>query len=305
MKKTIRYIIGLIIFISIATTVLAISKTDKIEAKLTSSANELKEGQEVTITLKFDKYNQIVKGINAFIGTLQYDEEVFEKVSETDFKTENNWEELKYNIETKELVAIKKAGSKKEENILQLKLKVKNEVIPRKTDVKISQIVTSEGKEDLLMEDAVTEVDIVKEQETIPEKPDKITSKEYRISEEYIERVLPETTVAEFKQNVITEQEIVFLDEIGNKLNENDVISTGTILKVGSTLQYTLVVTGDIDEDSKITINDLAEEKLHLINYKTLTKEKVKAADVDDDGKITINDIAQMKLILIDLLKLK
>lgn len=304
MKKIIMYVMGLIIFSSIATTVLAIAKTDKIEAKLISSDEELKSGQEVTITLKFDKYNQIFKGINAFKATLQYDEEIFEKVIQSNFTTENDWEELKYNGETKELVAIKKTGSKKQEDILKLKLKVKNEIEPGKTDIKIAQIITSEGKEDLFMEDAIVELNIIKEQTPTPEEPDKITSRKYRIEGEYIERILPGTTVTQFTENVTTNGDLIFIDEIGNKLNENDIITTGTKIKVGSTLQYTLIVIGDIDKDGEITINDLAEGKLHLIDYKLLTGIKAKSADVDDDGEITINDIAQMKLILIDLLKL-
>ena len=302
--KKYMYLIGLIIFCSIATTVLAIATTDKIEAKLIASKEELEAGEEVVVTLKFDKYNEIIKGINAFKATLQYDEEIFEKVAQSNFTTQNDWEELKYNAETKELVAIKKAGSKKEEDILQLKLKVKNEVEPKKTDIEIIEIVTSEGKEDLFMEPATIHVDIIKEQTTLPEEPDKITSKKYKIENGYIERILPKTTVAEFKQNVTTNQEIVFIDEIGNTLNESDFISTGIKIKVGNTLNYTLVVIGDIDRDTHITINDLAQEKLHLIDYKTLTGIELKAADVDGDGDVTINDIAQMKLILIDLFKL-
>ena len=302
--KKYMYLIGLIIFCSIATTVLAIATTDKIEAKLIASKEELEAGEEVVVTLKFDKYNEIIKGINAFKATLQYDEEIFEKVAQSNFTTQNDWEELKYNAETKELVAIKKAGSKKEEDILQLKLKVKNEVEPKKTDIEIIEIVTSEGKEDLFMEPATIHVDIIKEQTTLPEEPDKITSKKYKIENVYIERILPKTTVAEFKQNVTTNQEIVFIDEIGNTLNESDFISTGIKIKVGNTLNYTLIVIGDIDRDTQITINDLAQEKLHLIDYKTLTGIELKAADVDGDGVVTINDIAQMKLILIDLLKL-
>ncbi len=302
--KKYMYLIGLIIFCSIATTVLAIATTDKIEAKLIASKEELEAGEEVVVTLKFDKYNEIIKGINAFKATLQYDEEIFEKVAQSNFTTQNDWEELKYNAETKELVAIKKAGSKKEEDILQLKLKVKNEVEPKKTDIEIIEIVTSEGKEDLFMEPATIHVDIIKEQTTLPEEPDKITSKKYKIENGYIERILPKTTVAEFKQNVTTNQEIVFIDEIGNTLNESDFISTGIKIKVGNTLNYTLIVIGDIDRDTQITINDLAQEKLHLIDYKTLTGIELKAADVDGDGVVTINDIAQMKLILIDLLKL-
>ena len=303
--KKYMYLIGLIIFCSIATTVLAIATTDKIEAKLIASKEELEAGEEVVVTLKFDKYNEIIKGINAFKATLQYDEEIFEKVAQSNFTTQNDWEELKYNAETKELVAIKKAGSKKEEDILQLKLKVKNEVEPKKTDIEIIEIVTSEGKEDLFMEPATIHVDIIKEQTTLPEEPDKITSKKYKIENGYIERILPKTTVAEFKQNVTTNQEIVFIDEIGNTLNESDFISTGIKIKVGNTLNYTLVVIGDIDRDTQITINDLAQEKLHLIDYKTLTGIELKAADVDGDGDVTINDIAQMKLILIGLLELK
>ena len=302
--KKYMYLIGLIIFCSIATTVLAIATTDNIEAKLIASKEELEAGEEVVVTLKFDKYNEIIKGINAFKATLQYDEEIFEKVAQSNFTTQNDWEELKYNAETKELVAIKKAGSKKEEDILQLKLKVKNEVEPKKTDIEIIEIVTSEGKEDLFMEPATIHVDIIKEQTTLPEEPDKITSKKYKIENGYIERILPKTTVAEFKQNVTTNQEIVFIDEIGNTLNESDFISTGIKIKVGNTLNYTLVVIGDIDRDTQITINDLAQEKLHLIDYKTLTGIELKAADVDGDGDVTINDIAQMKLILIDLFKL-
>ena len=84
----------------------------------------------------------------------------------------------------------------------------------------------------------------------------------------------------------------------------NDVISTGTRLKVGTNLNYTLIVIGDIDKDTQITINDLAQVKLHIIEYKLLTGVGLKAADVDGDGDVTINDVAQMKLILIDLLKL-
>ncbi len=304
MKKKIIYVTVLIIFCIVSTTVLAITKFDAIGTALISSEEELSAGQEVIVTLKFDKYNQISKGINAFKATLQYDENLFEKVTQANFTTKSDWEELKYNAETKELVAIKKAGSKREEDILQLKLKVKNEIEPGKTNVKIGQVVTSEGKEDLLLEDATVGIDIIKDQTSIPEEPDKITSNKYKIEEGYIQRILPKTTVAQFRKNVTTKQDIVFTDEIGNTLNENDVIATGTKIKVGSTLNYTLIVIGDIDKDAEITINDLAEGKLHLIDYQLLEGVNLKAADVDGDGEVTINDIAQLKLVLIDLLKL-
>ena len=98
---------------------------------------------------------------------------------------------------------------------------------------------------------------------------------------------------------------MVFIDENGNILQEDSLIKTGTQLKVGSTLQFTLVVIGDIDRDSDITVNDLANMKLHLIETKLLTGIELKAADLDGDNQITINDLAQMKLILIGLLELR
>ena len=88
-------------------------------------------------------------------------------------------------------------------------------------------------------------------------------------------------------------------------LAEDGIVTTGTQIKVGKTLQYTLVVIGDTDSDGEITINDMAELKLHIIEKELLEGIKLKAADVDNDGEVTINDLAQMKLILIDLLKLE
>jgi len=88
-------------------------------------------------------------------------------------------------------------------------------------------------------------------------------------------------------------------------LAEDGIITTGTQIKVGKTLQFTLVVIGDTDSDGEIGINDIAELKLHLLDLTALEGIKLKAADVDGSMEIDINDIAQMKLILLDLLKLE
>ena len=76
------------------------------------------------------------------------------------------------------------------------------------------------------------------------------------------------------------------------------------VIKVGETLQYTLVITGDIDGDGEITVNDLAKIKLHLIESKLIAPGiTLMAADVDTDNDITINDAAKVKLVLIELSK--
>lgn len=310
MKKSKKIIICITIIISalLLTYNLVSADTIKLEAKVSSTTTEVKDEQELTITFRLDKYNEIDKGINAYKATLAYDKNIFEEVTEQNFTSQNDWEQLKYNKETGEFVAIKKSGSITPEDIVKIDLKAKSELKAGKTEIKITDVVSSEGKADIQINEAKVEVDIIEEQEEIPdipEKPDKITSEKYKIEKDYILRILPETTIKEFKENVTTDNEMTFLDKEGNTMKDNDIISTGVKIKVGKTLQYTLIVIGDIDQDTKITINDLAKLKLHLVESKLLTGIELKAAYIDNDNEVTINDLAQLKLILIGILNLQ
>ncbi len=308
-KKIIISMIILIVSL-LLTYNLVTADTIKLEAKVSSTETEIKGQQELTITFSLDKYNEIEKGINAYKATLVYDKNIFEEVLEKDFKSQNYWEQLKYNKETGEFVAIKKAGSISPEDIVKIDLKAKKDLKAGKTEIKITDVVSSEGKADIQINEAKVEIDIIEDQEEIPDvpenpdKPDKITSNKYKIEQNYILRILPETTIKQFKENVTTDNEIVFIDEYGNTMTDNEIISTGVKIKVGKTLQYTLIVIGDIDKDTKITINDIAKLKLHLIESEILTGIELKAGYIDNDDEVTINDLAQLKLILIGLLNL-
>lgn len=309
LKKLIFTALGSIFMIAILITI-NVQASNNLKATIQSSKNEVKKAEEIEIILKLQDYQDIKNGINAYKATLDYDENIFEKVLEQNFTCKNNWELLKYNKDTKEFIAIKKAGSKEPEEVASLILKTKEEAGPKTTEVKIKDIVTSDGKKDINVEEAKLVIDVIEEQEENPEKPEKITSNKYRIEEGYIEKIAPQTTVAQFKknvkvENVTTEPQMVFIDENGNTLQEDSLIKTGTKLKVGSSLQFTLIVTGDIDGDAEITINDLANIRLHLIDKKSLTGIKLKAGDIDEDGEVTINDLASMKLILIGLSEIK
>ena len=308
-KKIIISMIILIVLL-LLTYNLVTADTIKLEAKVSSTETEIKDQQELTITFSLDKYNEIEKGINAYKATLVYDKNIFEEVLEKDFKSQNYWEQLKYNKETGEFVAIKKAGSISPEDIVKIDLKAKKDLKAGETEIKITDVVSSEGKADIQINEAKVEIDIIEDQEEIPDvpenpdKPDKITSNKYKIEQNYILRILPETTIKQFKENVTTDNEIVFIDEYGNTMTDNEIISTGVKIKVGKNLQYTLIVIGDIDKDTKITINDIAKLKLHLIESEILTGIELKAGYIDNDDEVTINDLAQLKLILIGLLNL-
>ncbi len=312
LKKLTYTILGMIFMFVILITI-NLQASNSLKAVVQSSKNELKKAEEVVITLKLDEYQNIKNGINAYKATLDYDESIFEPVLEENFSCKNSWELLKYNKDTKELVAIKKAGSTVPEEVVQVTLRVKEEIQPKTTNVKMKDIVTSDGKEDIRIDEANVTIDIIVEQEEIPEEPDKpekITSNKYKIEGSYISKIAPKTTVAGFKknitlENVTTTPKMIFTDESGNVLQDDSLIKTGTKLKVGSTLQFTLVVIGDIDGDSEITVRDLAKMKLHLIEKELLTGKELKAADIDEDKDITVRDLARMKLILIDLLEIE
>ena len=139
------------------------------------------------------------------------------------------------------------------------------------------------------------------------EEKEEIKSEKYDINEEekHISKITPNTTIAQFKENVSTKQTLVFTDTEGNVLNDENILGTGMKVKVGKTLEYTIIVTGDIDGDAQITVNDLAQIKLHLIEQELLTGIKLKAANIDGDTQITINDVAQIKLVLIGLFEIK
>ncbi|MCI8394371.1 MAG: hypothetical protein HFH86_02680 [Bacilli bacterium] len=169
MKKVVIKIIFLaIVCFAIMPNIDALSK---IDTKLSSNIIELKEGNTVELTLAFDNFEEIKKGVNAYKGTLEYDKNIFEEIVQSDFACQNNWEELKYNPQTNEIVAIRKVGTLVGENVVKVTLKVKKNVEAAKTIVKIKNLTTSEGKKDIYLNDAQIELNILKEQETIPTKP--------------------------------------------------------------------------------------------------------------------------------------
>ena len=126
-----------------------------------------------------------------------------------------------------------------------------------------------------------------------PVKPEGITSKKYKIEDKYISKISPLTTVSAFKQNVETKQEIVVTDKSGNILKENDFIGTNTKIKVGS-LEYTLIVIGDTNGDTKADLQDILQINKHRLNKTSLKGTGLIAGDVNQDGKVDLQDILQI-----------
>ena len=130
-----------------------------------------------------------------------------------------------------------------------------------------------------------------------------VISDKYKISANYISRIPIGTTVADFKANVTSNEELIIKDKNGNVLQETDILTTGVILNAGEAKQYNLVLIGDINGDGKLSITDLVKLKLFSVNILTPnTIEKI-AGDMNGDGKLSITDLVQLKLKLVGIKK--
>lgn len=79
---------------------------------------------------------------------------------------------------------------------------------------------------------------------------------------------------------------------VSTKCHDN--LATGdTFIINGRT--YTVILYGDLNADSKISLGDLVQSKKYILNYNNLDNNDKKAADVNKDGKITLADLVIMK----------
>ncbi len=276
----------------------------EVSIELTDSninVEELKPGQEFEVKVSTNNFKNIGNGLISLTGQLEYDTNILERI---DVNGQNGWnlgansfneENFKFVIDSEKIIT--HAGE-----IFNIKFKVKDTITEEtRTTIKVKGISASGGYGIISANDTSIKMGI-----KIPKEEAKITSNKYVIEGNTISRVAPGITLKAFKENIEVNRDLTIVDKDGNTLNENSVLGTDMVLKVGdSELQYTIVVTGDIDGDAEITTNDLAQLKLDLIDYEKLADNSLKAADVDNDGEITVNDVAQIKLVLINLMQIQ
>lgn len=140
------------------------------------------------------------------------------------------------------------------------------------------------------------------EEPNVPEEPDKnkLTSKRYKIEDEYIMNIPQETKANILLENLSTDlvKQVYNEDETENT-NEDTIIKTGMKLKLSDGNTYILIVRGDIKADGVIDLTDLSKLILHYNENKNyqLTGNLLKAADMNIDGKVDIVDISQMLVV--------
>lgn len=84
-------------------------------------------------------------------------------------------------------------------------------------------------------------------------------------------------------------------------ISDNDKIATGDKLRKSTGEEYTLIVSGDINNDGDVNIKDIVMLRKYLLERNNLNENSLLAADCNLDGKdISIKDLIRMRLIALE-----
>lgn len=125
-----------------------------------------------------------------------------------------------------------------------------------------------------------------------------LTSEKYAVSDTVIHKIPLDTTVKTLLSNLDGGKYcVVYQGE--KQVSEDALAGTGMVVKLmqGQTVKatYTIIVTGDVNADGKVTITDMLAIKAHILQKTLLTGAYLQAADTSNDDKITITDFIQIK----------
>ena len=123
-----------------------------------------------------------------------------------------------------------------------------------------------------------------------------LSSKIYKIENEYIMNISYKTTKETLLNNVETSLEQKVLNKDGEEISNNDIIKTGMKLVLSDNTEYILIIRGDTNCDGNVTLTDLSKLVLHYNEMKgfELTGNALKAADLNIDGNISLVDLSQL-----------
>lgn len=162
-KKFLKVTIAVMLLVLVyANIVNALSFT----VSMTPSSSNVDPSNEFTISIKVSNLDVGENGINTISGILDYDETVFETISDSSFDGINAWTHT-YNSDTKKITLIKNTFVKTEEQVLQITFKTRSELTDGTVgQIKLTEIVASNSESEITASDISTSITIGQEVNT-------------------------------------------------------------------------------------------------------------------------------------------
>ena len=121
----------------------------------------------------------------------------------------------------------------------------------------------------------------------------------YNIKENNILGIKVKTTKAQFTKNYVTIEDYKIYHN-DTELKDDDVVSTGDIVKLSNGNTYTIIVAGDINKDGKVTAYDLSMLRNYILRISELNSIEMLAADANCDEKtVGASDYSRIREIIL------
>lgn len=317
MKKRVVFLITIILII---TGILLINNkiqaTEKsLSCSIETEKTEIKQGEETSITIKINSEEQI----NVFQAKINYDENLWEEIDESNFETKDGWESLKYNKDSKEFNVINKQDTTNKE-ILEIKLKAKNSANVGNTEITIDEITASDGNTEFKNENLSNDI-LIKvneslinkptnpEEPTTPEKPSKPenttgdttnnttknNNENNNKTETKLPKIFPKTGASTTIQKILIILAIIaiillYCKNMNNKKTLMMLIICGILISQSTVFAVSEIFLGDINQSSVIDDEDIEIMQEYLIKTKNVTS--LEQADMNSDSKLSIIDLS-------------
>lgn len=143
MKRNIKFKIAVLLILVILTSLIN-NKVNAYSLNVELNADKnLIPGEEINVTIKI-KDLSVNNGIDAFMGTINYDKNVFENLTSSSFIATNGWNPL-FNPKTNIFTLLNNTKVTNESDIVVIKFKVKSSSNAITTDIELNNISASGG----------------------------------------------------------------------------------------------------------------------------------------------------------------
>ena len=130
-----------------------------------------------------------------------------------------------------------------------------------------------------------------------------ITSPKYEVDNitSEISKISPNTKLTSFKSTVESNVGYKVKNKEGKELTNGELVGTGYKLITDTGKEYTIIVSGDVNSDGKISLSDVSIARKHILKIATIKDEYEKAADLNDSNSVSLSDISIMRKAILGL----